>query len=67
MTFIKKTIKNIIWFMFMLTVFALFFVLAHETGNLIFGYLAGMTFVLMTGIYRPVIRLSKDICKQFDN
>lgn len=66
MKLIKKTLKTIVWFKFMLSVFALFFVLAHETGNLIFGYLAGITFVLMTGIYRPIIRLTTDICEQLD-
>lgn len=66
MTFIKKAIKRIVWFTFMLSAFATFFVLAHETGNIIFIFEAIIAFVLMTRIYRPIMQLSKDICKQFE-
>lgn len=61
MSIIKKVIKNIVWFIFMLSVFAMFFVIAHETGNIIFRCLAILTFILMTGLYRPIMQFTKDI------
>lgn len=66
MKIIKKVTKNIIWALFMLSIFSLYFVLGHETGCGIFGILALITLVLMTGIYKPIIRLIKDIKKQIE-
>lgn len=61
MSIIKKVIKNIVWFIFMLSVFALFFNLAYITGKGIFTCLAIIAAILATGIYRPIMQFIKDI------
>lgn len=64
MKFIKKIIKNIVWTIFTLSIVAVHVVLAHETGKGIFVFLAIVTVILMSGIYRPVIRFAKDMYRR---
>lgn len=65
MLIIKKVIKNIIWFIFMLSIFSMFFVVAYETGSGVFKWLAILTFILMTGLYRPILKIAQDVRKHF--
>lgn len=64
MKIIKKIIQNIGWTIFTLSIVSMYLVLAHETGKGIFVFLAIVTVILMSGIYRPIIRFVKDMYRR---
>lgn len=64
MKIVRKIIQNIGWTIFTLSIVAMYVVLAHETGKGIFVFLAIVTVILMSGIYRPIIRFVKDMYRR---
>lgn len=64
MKIVKKIIQNIGWTLFTLSIVVMYVVLAHETGKGIFVFLAIVTIILMSGIYRPIIRFIKDMYRR---